>query len=140
MRRIGAIIVVAALAIGFFIGCEEEIEGLDPTGFQLRFAALNLREVIRNIGGTVRIDTVAVEQECLTFAVWVFVDDEYQGRASTDEPKFFSLGPGTYDLYLRSNMRKATEDAFYSWVRRFSVHDGTTTFMTFYTDTTFTGL
>ena len=140
MRRIGIATILLTVAFMVFIGCEEETTGTDQTGFEVRFATLEFREIERVSGTSIEIDTITLEQPALTFAVWVFVDDEYQGRASTDETKFFPFPSGTYDMYVRSNMRKVTEDTFYSWARRFSVNDNATTFLTFYTDTIFTGL
>jgi hypothetical protein len=140
MKRIGISMALLTIALIFLLGCEEETTGVDETGFQVRFVALELREIERVVEGSIEVDTIALEQPALTFAVWVFVDDEYQGRASTDEPKFFSFPSGTYDMYVRSNMRKITEDTFYLWRRRFTVNEGNITFMTFHTDTVFRGL
>ena len=140
MRRIGITLVVLTVTVVFFVGCEEDTTGVDETGFEVRFAALELREIERVVGQSIEIDTITLEQPALTFAVWVFVDNEYQGRASTDEARFFPISAGTFDLYMRSNMRKVTEDTFYTWTRRFTVDESNTTFMTFYTDTIFTGL
>ncbi len=140
MKRIGISMALFTLALIFLLGCEEDTTGVDETGFQVRFAVLELREIERIVEGSVEVDTIALEQPPLTFAVWVFVDDEYQGRASTDEPKFFGIPSGTYDMYIRSNMRKITEDTFYSWRRNITVNDGNVTFLTFHTDTIFRGL
>jgi hypothetical protein len=140
MRRIGSCMVVLTAVLMFLLGCEEETTSVNQTGFQIRFAVLELREIERIVGDQVVIDTITIDQPPLTFGVWVFVDGEYQGLASTDEPKFFELPAGTFDLYARANMRKVSEDTFYSWARRFSVEDGKTTFMSFYTDTIFRGL
>ncbi len=140
MKRIGISMALFTIALIFLLGCEEETTGVEETGFQVRFAVLELREIERIVEGSVEVDTIALEQPPLTFAVWIFVDDEYQGRASTDEPKFFGIPSGTYDMYVRSNMRKITEDTFYSWRRSFSVNEGKVTFLTFHTDTIFRGL
>lgn len=142
MRRIGSATLILTIAVMMFIGCGEDTSGVDQTGFQVRFVSIELREIERFDQETksIVIDTVALEQPALTFAVWVFVDDEYQGRASTDEPKFFPFPSGTYDMYIRSNMRKVTQDTFFSWARQFTVDDNYTTFLTYYTDTFFTGL
>ena len=140
MRRIGIATIVLTVALMVFIGCGEETAGTDETGFEVRFATLEFREIERIVGTSIEIDTITLEQPPLTFAVWVFVDDEYQGRASTDVSKFFPFPSGSFDMYVRSNMRKVAEDTFYSWTRRFSVNDNNTTFLTFYTDTIFTGL
>ncbi len=142
MRRIGIATVVLTIAAMISIGCEEKTTGVEQTGFKVRFAALELREIERIDLETqsIVIDTVALEQPALTFAVWVFVDEEYQGRASTDESKYFPFPSGTYDMYVRSNMRKVNEDTFYSWARDFTINDSYTTFITLHTDTIFTGL
>ncbi len=140
MRRIGIAAMILTIAAMVCIGCEEETTGVDQTGFEVRFAALELREIERIVEGSIVIDTITLEQPTLTFAVWIFVDEEYQGRSSTDEPRFFSFPSGTYDIYVRSNMRKVTEDTFYSWTRGFTVNESYTTFLTFHTDTVFTGL
>jgi hypothetical protein len=139
MRRIGIAVMILTAAAMALIGCKDT-ESVDQTGFEVRFAALELQEIERIVGQSIEIDTIALEQPALTFAVWLFVDDEYQGRSSTDEPKFFPFPSGTYDMYVRSNMRKVTEDTFYSWTRRFTINESATTFLTFYTDTIFTGL
>ena len=140
MRRIGAALVPLTILLMFVIGCEEDAVSVNDTGFQVRFASLELREIELVIDNQVVVDTIPIEQPALTFAVWVFVDDEYQGRASTDESKFFPFPSGTYYMYVRSNMRKVTEDTFYTWTRNFTVNDGAISFMTFYTDTIFRGL
>ncbi|HUV37151.1 MAG TPA: hypothetical protein VMX58_09470 [Patescibacteria group bacterium] len=140
MKRVGIATVILTMAVLFMIGCEEDATGVDETGFEVRFVALELREIERIVGQSIEIDTITLEQPALTFAVWVFVDDEYQGRASTDEPRFFSFPSGTYDMYVRSNMRKVTQDTFYSWKRRFTIDENATAFLTYYTDTIFTGL
>jgi len=98
MRRIGALAIVIMLTSMFAAGCEEDSNEVQQTGIELRFS------------------------DCLTFGVWVFVDGEYQGMVSSEEPKFFPLGAGSYELYARSNAKLG--DVYFCWTRQISVSDG----------------
>ena len=101
MRRIGALIFTLLMILTSNIGCEDTSQEVQPTGVELRFS------------------------NCLTFGVWVFVDDDYKGTASSEEPKFYSVLSGSHTLYARSNGK--IEGVDYCWTIDFSVSDGNTT-------------
>jgi len=106
MKRIGAMAVIAALALMIFHGCKEDTKGVTETGLQLSFV------------------------NCLTFEAWVWVDSEYQGIASSEEPHFFELGEGSHALYVRSNAKSAENLKYVCWKKNFSISDGSITYMT----------
>ncbi len=101
MRQLGIVIFILALMPVLLAGCSDDTQKVTPTGIELKFT------------------------ECLTFGVWVFVDDEFQGMASSEEPAFFALAPGTYELYLRGNAY--LDDTYFCWTDEISVSDGNTT-------------
>ncbi|MBN1884999.1 MAG: hypothetical protein JW876_05700 [Candidatus Krumholzibacteriota bacterium] len=104
MKRIGVITALLALSLAIAGGCDDETAGVDQTGINLRFA------------------------NCLPLGIWVFVDDEYQSFASTEEPQFISVTAGSHTLWARSNAQLG--DEFYSWDIEFSVSDGQITELT----------
>ena len=108
MRQLGAAIVILALMPVLLVGCSDDTQEVAPTGIQLNFT------------------------DCLTFGVWVFVEGEYQGMASSEEPAFFSLAPGTYELYMRSNAYYG--DIYVCWTDQISVSEGNTTVLTYSCD------
>ena len=101
MKRIGVIAALLALSLMFAGGCDDETEGVSTTGINLTFA------------------------NCLPFGIWVFVDDEYQSFASSEEPHFVSVTPGNHTLWARSNAQLG--DEYFRWEIEFSVSDGQTT-------------
>ena len=108
MRQLGAVILILALLPVLLAGCSDDSQEVAPTGIQLNFT------------------------ECLTFGVWVFVEGEYQGIASSEEPAFFALAPGTYELYLRSNAQLG--DTYACWTDQISIADGSTTILSYSCD------
>ena len=108
MRQLGAVIVILALMPVLLVGCSDDTQEVTPTGIQLIFT------------------------DCLTFGVWVFVEGEYQGMASSEEPAFFALAPGTYELYMRSNAN--LEGIYVCWTDQISVSEGNTTVLTYSCD------
>ncbi len=108
MRQLGAVIFILALMPVLLAGCSDDTEEVTPTGIELNFT------------------------ECLTFGVWVFVEGEYQGMASSEEPAFFALAPGTYELYLRGNAKLG--DIYFCWTDEISISDGNTTVLSYSCD------
>ena len=104
MRQLGAVILILALMPVLLAGCSENSQEVAPTGIRLTFT------------------------DCLTFGVWVFIEGEYQGMASSEEPSFFELAPGTYELYMRSNANYG--DIYVCWTRQVTVSEGSTTSLT----------
>ncbi len=105
MKRIGAIAVILALTWMISSGCKDDTEKVCQTGLQLSFSG------------------------CLTFGVWVWVDDEYQGIASSEEPYFFELKDGSHDLYVRSNAKLSENSKYFCWSDEFTVKDGSITYV-----------
>ncbi len=103
MRRIGALVMILMLTSIIAAGCEDDSNDTQMTGLELRFS------------------------DCLTFGIWVFIDGEYQGMASSEEPKVFSLGAGTYEFYARSNAKLG--DTYFCWNESVSVSDGNITIL-----------
>ena len=108
MRQLGAVIFILALMPVLLAGCSDDTQEVVPTGIQLNFT------------------------DCLTFGVWVHVDDEYMGMASSEEPAFITLAPGTYELYLRGNAYLG--EIYFCWTEEISVSDGNTTVLYFSCD------
>ena len=100
MRQLGAVILILALMPVLLAGCSDDTQEVTPTGIKLTFT------------------------DCLTFGVWVFIEGEYQGLASSEEPTFFALAPGTYELYMRSNANYG--DIYVCWTDQITVSDGVT--------------
>ncbi len=108
MRQLGAVILILALMPVLLAGCSDDTQEVTPTGIKVTF------------------------RDCLTFGVWVFVEDEYQGIASSEESAFFPLAPGTYNLYMRSNAMYG--DIYVCWTDQISVSEGSTTSLTYSCD------
>jgi len=105
MRQLGAAIFILVLMSLFLAGCSDDTQDVQPTGIRVSFT------------------------DCLTFGIWVFVEGEYQGMVSSEEPGFIELAPGSYELYMRSNAKLG--DVYFCWTDQVSVSDGTTTSLTF---------
>jgi hypothetical protein len=108
MRQLGAVVLVLALLPVLLAGCSDDSQEVTPTGIRLTFT------------------------ECLTFGVWVFVEGEYQGMLSSEEPGFFALAPGTYELYMASNANIG--DTYFCWTDQITVSEGSTTSLTYSCD------
>ena len=105
MKRAAAPILLSVMLAAVSIGCEEEVTNVNQTGFEMRF------------------------EDCYVFGVHIFINDTYQGTASSEEPKFFPVGPGTYSLFARSNASIGSTVTF-CWSTQISVSDGNTTRVT----------
>jgi hypothetical protein len=101
MRQLGAVLFILALTSLLLAGCSDDTQETEPTGIRVEFT------------------------ECLTFGVWVFVEGEYQGMISSEEPGFVALAPGTYELYMRSNAKLG--DTYFCWTDQISVTENNTT-------------
>ena len=108
MRQLGAVLFILALMPVLLAGWSDDTQEVTPTGIRLNFS------------------------ECLTFGVWVFVEGEYQGMASSEEQSFFELAPGTYELYLRGNALLG--DIYFCWSDQVTVTDGNTTSLSYSCD------
>lgn len=104
MKRLVALMVLPVILAAVSTGCEEDSADLNPTGLELRFA------------------------DCLVFGVHIFVNDTYQGTCSSEEPRFYSIGPGDYTLYARSNANLG--ETYFCWTMDISISDGNTTVVT----------
>ncbi len=100
MARIGAFAALTIL-IALLIGCSEKTSSTEQTGLELNFA------------------------HCLTFSAWVWIDGEYVGAFTSEQPSIIEMGSGGHTLFARSNMVVA--DTSYCWTTSFNVSDGQTT-------------
>jgi len=105
MKRIGMVVITLLFILSIIYGCEEDSQSVEETGVRVSFS------------------------NCLSFVIWVFVDGEYQGIASTEEPKFFAIPSGGHTLYARSNAVIRETNEYFCWTRNFSVADGNITFL-----------
>lgn len=103
MKRIGMLLITLLFILSIIYGCEDDSQGVGETGVTVSF------------------------QDCLSFVIWVFVDGEYQGIASSEEPKFFAIPSGGHTLYARSNAIIRETNEYFCWTREFSVADGNIT-------------
>ena len=108
MKQLGAVLFILALMPVLLAGCSDDSQEVTPTGMELTFT------------------------ECFSFGVWVFVEGEYQGMASSEEFAFFPLAPGTYDIYMASNARIG--DTYFCWTDQVTVTDGNTIRLTYSCD------
>lgn len=106
MRRVSGLVITIAMMMLLvpLTGCEEDAQEAGDTGLFLVF------------------------EDCLVFGVWVFIDGEYQDMASSEEPHFFPLPAGTYELYARSNATLG--EICFCWTEAVTVNDGSTTYDT----------
>lgn len=104
MKRAAALLLLSFMIASLSSGCGEDSTEVAQTGIEMRFT------------------------QCLVFGVHIFVNDTYQGTCSSEEPKFYPLGPGTYTLYARSNANLG--ETYFCWSTEISVSDGNTTVVT----------
>jgi hypothetical protein len=101
MKRVSGVLIIAViLLLAVSPGCKKETT-TDETGLNITTA------------------------NCLTFGIWVFLDGQYQGMISSEEPHFFSLPSGTYELSARSNADLG--EIYFCWTQEVTVNDGGTT-------------
>ena len=88
----------------FFVsGCEDS-QTVDKTGFEL------------------------VTANCVAIGIRVFIDDEPEEIASSEQPHFYPLPAGTYHLFARSNATLSmNEPDPLCWTREISISDGNVT-------------
>ncbi len=103
MNRVGILLIMLSLALVFVSGCDEETTGVDRTGIEIRCAG------------------------CLPFGVYIFIDDEPVGEVSSEEPGFFELPSGSYDLYAYSNAENSVTQQYFCWSQSVTVNDGSVT-------------
>ena len=103
MNRVGILLILLSLTMVFVSGCDEETTSVERTGIEIRCAG------------------------CLPFGVYVFIDDEPIGEVSSEEPGFFELPSGSYDLYAYSNAKNSTTLQFFCWNQTVTVNDGSVT-------------
>jgi hypothetical protein len=96
MKRIGLVFLMTVLALFALFGCKEKGTEAKVTGIELRFRG------------------------CLTFEAWVWIDDEYQGSYTSEQPSTIELPSGAHTLYARSNMF-VSGDTMFCWTTDFSV-------------------
>ncbi len=106
MRRIGVLTLILMMGLIFIYSCGEKAEEAKQTGVQIRF------------------------RDCLIFAVYLWIDDNYVGTFSSEEPFFLDMNPGNHTLRAKSNYVITGEevDEYFCWDTTFTVYDGKTTF------------
>lgn len=97
MARVGAFALLIVL-LACLIGCEEKTASVQQTGINLQF------------------------ENCISFAVWVWVDGDYIGTYTSEQRSYIGIGPGGHTLFARGNIVVA--DSSYCWTQSFSVSDG----------------
>jgi len=99
MRRVGVASVVMVLALFVLFGCGKETGSeAKVTGIELRF------------------------DSCLTFSAWVWIDDNYEGTFTDEQPTVLEIPAGEHVLYARSNMFvNQTSDTVFCWTENFNV-------------------
>jgi hypothetical protein len=107
MKRISGVALVIAIILALTItGCEDDSQSTEATGFNL------------------------VIEDCISFGVYVYIDGEFQDFASTDEPQFFPLPAGTYDIWAYGNASVGNQYA--CWTDQVTVSDGGVTRLTLF--------
>ncbi|MBN2184131.1 MAG: hypothetical protein JW746_02270 [Candidatus Krumholzibacteriota bacterium] len=102
--RIGVLLLISSLLLLFFVSGCKETQSAEETGFKL------------------------VADNCISIGIKVFIDGEYECTVSADQPYFFPLSAGTYDLFARSNATLSiSEPDPLCWTRQVSVSDGNIT-------------
>ncbi|MBU8922257.1 MAG: hypothetical protein KOO63_10610 [Bacteroidales bacterium] len=110
MKRISGVALVLAIILALTItGCEDDSQSAEATGFDL------------------------VIEDCLSFGVYVYIDGEFQDFASTDEPHFFPLPSGTYEIWAYGNAKDNNTNQYICWRDyQVTVNDGSVTRLTLY--------
>jgi len=105
MKRIGIVLVILLLVSAYSCG-EKDTEEVKQTGLELNFT------------------------NCITFAVWLWIDGEYQGTYTSDESNFIPLSAGSHSLYAQSNLVLTETNEYFCWSKDFNVKDGEIAYMT----------
>jgi hypothetical protein len=103
MKRIGVAAALLILMTAILASCEETGTETQATGVWVRF------------------------QNCVTFPASIYVNDEYWGVASSEEPVLVEVGAGSYTIYAHSTAILVDEDKYFCWTNDVSVSDGQTT-------------
>ncbi len=104
MRRVGIASLLLLLALFAFFGCKETGSEAQTTGVEIRW------------------------DSCFTFAAWIWVDDNYQGTFTDEQPALLDIPAGSHDLYVRSNMFvDQSSDTVFCWRQTFSVEQNEVT-------------
>lgn len=103
MKRIGAMVIMLMFVSSAFMSCKDKSTEAQQTGVWLRFS------------------------NCVTFPASVYVNDEYWGRVSSEEPALIELPAGQHTLYVRSNAILVDDDKYFCWTESVAVSDGSTT-------------
>lgn len=103
MNRIGFLLALISFTLLILPGCDEETTAVVKTGMELRCSG------------------------CLPFGVYVLVDGEPVGEFSSEEPHFFELPGGNYELYAYSNAKNSSTNLYYCWHRTIAVSEGNVT-------------
>jgi hypothetical protein len=88
MKRIGLVFLLIILALFALFGCKDKGTEAKVTGIELRF------------------------RNCLTFEAWVWIDGEYQGSYTSEQPSTIELASGAHSLFARSNMFVSGDTTF----------------------------
>jgi hypothetical protein len=102
MARIGAFGFVM-LALLLVLGCGGKPASVQETGLDLSFP------------------------HCYSFEAWVWIDDNYIGSFTSEQPSRIDLAPGSHTLYAKSNIVVA--DSFFCWTTSFNITQDEITFV-----------
>jgi hypothetical protein len=98
MRRVGVVSLLMLLALFAFFGCKETGSEAKTTGVEIHF------------------------DSCFTFAAWIWVDNNYEGTFTDEQPALLELPAGSHDLFVRSNMFvDQSSDTVFCWRQSFDV-------------------
>ena len=100
MKRVSVYLLLTIALLTFTSGCDEAVEA-QTTGVTIRCA------------------------NCLTFEVWVWIDDNFMNIISSGEPATFEISSGSHSLFARSNA--SDDDNYWCWSLDFSVSDANVT-------------
>lgn len=98
MRRVGVASVLMLLALFVLFGCKQTGTAAKVTGIELHF------------------------DSCLTFSAWVWIDDNYEGTFTDEQPTVIEIPAGAHVLYARSNIYvDQSSDTIFCWTQNVNV-------------------
>jgi hypothetical protein len=102
MVRIGAFVLII-LVLGMWLGCGGKPASVQQTGLNLTFP------------------------HCGTFEASLWIDNDYVGSFTSEQPSLIDVKPGGHTLYAKSNMVQG--DSFFCWTTSFNITSQKITFV-----------
>lgn len=102
MVRVGAFAMII-MVLMLWLGCGGKPATVQETGLNLTF------------------------DDCGTFEAWLWVDNDYVGSFTSEQPSIIDVSPGGHTLYAKSNMVQG--DSFFCWTTDFSITNQKITFV-----------